>query len=112
MHGLNFVECLDMFLKDEATKGILLIGEIGGTAEEDAAEFIISSSIKKPISGFIAGLSAPKGKRMGHAGAIVSGNKGTAQSKIYALEKAGVLIAPSPTKLGETMLKAMQKTDQ
>ena len=97
-----------MFYKDEATKGILLIGEIGGTAEEEAADFITSSSIKKPISSFIAGLSAPRGKRMGHAGAIVSGNKGTAKSKINALKKAGVLIASSPTKMGETMLEAMQ----
>tara|TARA_B100001123_G_C15075529_1_gene933466 strand:- start:77 stop:958 length:882 start_codon:yes stop_codon:yes gene_type:complete len=108
IHGLNFIDCLDMFYKDEATKGILLIGEIGGTAEEEAADFITSSSIKKPISSFIAGLSAPRGKRMGHAGAIVSGNKGTAKSKINALKKAGVLIASSPTKMGETMLEAMQ----
>tara|TARA_B100000700_G_scaffold274564_1_gene319689 strand:- start:859 stop:1173 length:315 start_codon:yes stop_codon:yes gene_type:complete len=98
-----------MFLRDEATKGILIIGEIGGTAEEEAAEFIKNTKIKKPISAFIAGLSAPKGKRMGHAGAIISGNKGTAVSKIDALKKAGVLIAPSPAKLGETMLKAMQE---
>jgi succinyl-CoA synthetase alpha subunit len=89
-----------------------MIGEIGGTEEEAAAEFIASSSIKKPITAFIAGLSAPKGKRMGHAGAIISGNKGTAQSKINALSHAGVQIAPSPAKLGETMLKAMKKIDQ
>ena len=108
IHGIGFIECLDLFFKDEETKGILVIGEIGGTAEEEAAEFILSSSIKKPISGFIAGLSAPPGKRMGHAGAIISGNKGTAQSKISALEKAGVLIAPSPAELGDTMLQAMQ----
>ena len=109
MHGINFIDCLDLFLKDEETKGILMIGEIGGTAEEEAAEFIKSSSIKKPISAFIAGLSAPKGKRMGHAGAIISGNKGTAQSKIDALSLAGVNIAPSPDKMGDTMLKAMQE---
>jgi len=109
VHGINFIECLDLFLKDEETKGILMIGEIGGTDEEAAAEFISSSDIKKPISAFIAGLSAPKGKRMGHAGAIISGNKGTAQSKIDALSQAGVYIAPSPAQLGETMLKAMQK---
>ena len=108
IHGIGFIECLDLFFKDEETKGILVIGEIGGTAEEEAAEFILSSSIKKPISSFIAGLSAPPGKRMGHAGAIISGNKGTAQSKISALEKAGVLIAPSPAELGDTMLQAMQ----
>jgi succinyl-CoA synthetase alpha subunit len=111
VHGMNFINCLDLFLKDEETKGILMIGEIGGTEEEEAAEFIASSSIKKPITVFIAGLSAPRGKRMGHAGAIISGNKGTAQSKIDALSQAGVYIAPSPAKLGETMLKAMQKSN-
>ena len=108
IHGMGFIECLDLFFKDEETKGKLIIGEIGGTAEEEAAEFILSSSIKKPMAAFIAGLSAPAGKRMGHAGAIISGNKGTAQSKISALEKVGVLIAPSPAKLGDTMLQAMQ----
>ena len=107
---MNFIDCIDLFLKDNETKGILMIGEIGGTAEEDAAEFINSSKIKKPICAFIAGKSAPKGKRMGHAGAIISGNKGTAQSKILALEKAGIYVAPSPALLGETMLKAMQNT--
>jgi succinyl-CoA synthetase alpha subunit len=86
-----------------------MIGEIGGTAEEDAADFIAASSIKKPMSAFIAGLSAPKGKRMGHAGAIISGNKGTAQSKIEALQKAGIAVASSPAKMGETMLNEMQK---
>ncbi len=111
VHGMNFINCLDLFLKDKETKGILMIGEIGGTEEEAAAEFIASSSIKKPITVFIAGLSAPRGKRMGHAGAIISGNKGTAQSKIDALSQAGVYIAPSPAKLGETMLKAMQKSN-
>ena len=111
VHGMNFINCLDLFLKDEETKGILMIGEIGGTEEEETAEFIASSSIKKPITAFIAGLSAPRGKRMGHAGAIISGNKGTAQSKIDALSQAGVYIAPSPAKLGETMLKAMQKSN-
>jgi len=111
VHGINFIDCLDLFLKDEETKGILMIGEIGGTAEEAAAEYITSFPIKKPIAAFIAGLSAPKGKRMGHAGAIISGNKGTAQSKIDALSQAGVRIAPSPAKLGETMFKAMQKID-
>ena len=111
VHGVNFIDCLDLFLKDEETKGILMIGEIGGAAEEAAAEFIESSSIKKPVSAFIAGISAPKGKRMGHAGAIISGSKGTAQSKIDALRKAGIYIASSPAKMGETMFKAMQELD-
>jgi succinyl-CoA synthetase alpha subunit len=86
-----------------------MIGEIGGTAEEDAAEFISKSAIKKPMSAFIAGVSAPKGKRMGHAGAIISGNKGTAQSKIDALQSANITVASSPAKMGETMLLEMQK---
>ena len=112
VHGMSFIDCLNLFLKDEETEGILMIGEIGGTAEEAAAKFIESSSIKKPISAFIAGVSAPKGKRMGHAGAIVSGNKGTAQSKIDALSYAGVYIAPSPAKMGDTMLQAMQELNR
>ena len=109
VHGMNFIDCLDLFLKDDQTKGILMIGEIGGTAEEDAAEFISKSNIKKPMSAFIAGLSAPKGKRMGHAGAIILGNKGTAQSKIDALQSADIAVAPSPALLGKTMLNEMQK---
>ena len=109
VHGMNFIDCLDLFLKDEETKGILMIGEIGGTAEEDAAEFILNEKTKKPISAFIAGLSAPQGKRMGHAGAIISGSKGTAQSKINALKSAGVAVALSPAKMGEIMNSEMQK---
>ena len=110
IQGMSFIDCIDLFLHDEETKGILMIGEIGGSAEEDAAEFIRKSFTKKPIAAFIAGITAPKGKRMGHAGAIISGTKGTAESKIKALEQSNVLIAPSPAKLGETMLKAMQKS--
>ena len=109
VHGMNFIDCLDLFLKDEETKGILMIGEIGGTAEEHAAEFILNAKTKKPISAFIAGLSAPQGKRMGHAGAIISGSKGTAQSKINALKSAGVAVASSPAKMGEIMKSEMQK---
>ena len=103
VHGVNFIDCLDLFLKDEETKGILMIGEIGGAAEEAAAEFIESSSIKKPVSAFIAGISAPKGKRMGHAGAIISGGKGNAEDKIEKMKSCGILIAESPAEIGKTL---------
>ena len=106
--GINFIECLSMFEEDSETEGIILVGEIGGTDEELAAEYI-KSSIKKPVVAHIAGVTAPAGKRMGHAGAIISGNSGTAISKINTLEEAGVLIAHSPAEMGETMKTAIGK---
>ena len=106
--GINFIECLSMFEKDNETEGIILVGEIGGNDEELAAEHI-RNNINKPVVAHIAGITAPTGKRMGHAGAIISGNSGTAISKINALEKSGVFIAHSPAEMGETMKSAMDK---
>ena len=106
VNGTNFVDCLKLFNDDPATEGVIMIGEIGGTAEEEAAEWI-SANMTKPVAGFIAGTTAPPGKRMGHAGAIISGGKGTASDKIAALNAAGVVVAPTPTDMGTAMLEAL-----
>ena len=106
--GLNFIECLQMFEEDPGTKGIIMVGEIGGSDEELAAEFI-SSNVKKPVVAYIAGLTAPKGKRMGHAGAIISGNSGKAIDKINSLEKSGVWVSESPATMGQVMAQVLNK---
>ena len=103
VNGTSFIDCLELFFKDDETESILMIGEIGGTSEEEAAEFIKSSKIKKPVVGFIAGITAPPGRRMGHAGAIISGGRGGAEDKIEKMKSCGILIADSPAEIGKTL---------
>jgi succinyl-CoA synthetase alpha subunit len=106
IQGMNFVDCLELFENDKDTHSIVMVGEIGGSAEEEAAEFI-SSNVTKPVISYIAGLTAPKGKRMGHAGAVISGGSGDAKSKIRAMENAGVSVSPTPAMMGQTLLEIL-----
>ena len=108
INGTNFIDCIDAFLGDDETEAIVMIGEIGGSAEEDAAQFIKDSKVKKPMCGFIAGQTAPPGKRMGHAGAIIAGGKGTAGDKMEAMKSVGILVSDSPAAIGETMMAAIK----
>ena len=109
VNGTSFIDCLELFLKDPDTNSILMIGEIGGTSEEEASEFIKSSKIKKPIVGFVAGVTAPPGRRMGHAGAIISGGKGTAKDKIEKMKSCGIKIANSPAEIGKTLYDKLNR---
>ena len=107
INGTSFIDCLELFIKDDETKSIVMIGEIGGSAEEEASEFIKKSKIQKPMVGFIAGLTAPPGRRMGHAGAIISGGKGGAEDKIESMKSAGITISKSPADIGKTLLEKL-----
>ena len=109
INGTNFIDCLELFLKDEQTKSILMIGEIGGSAEEDAADFIKSSRVKKPVFGFVAGVTAPSGRRMGHAGAIISGGRGNAEDKIEKMKSCGIVVAESPAEIGKTLYEKLAR---